>query len=373
MTRILIILRTLWTAGAQRIAINEYRWLKKLGYEPKLIFLRGTNTKGYEEMLKDIDYKVIREGHGIFTPIFYVGTKMFARDRGIESTVDLDLIMKISGIAKEEKADYLICHDQFTAIGCLKAFERNKIPFSVFVHEKVTNYSLPILGKIINDLEKKIFVKAKKVFAVTDKVARTIYEKHGINAISNYPGMDKISEKSFREKENYLITVSFWDLGRKPWDYVEVIKNVDDYKLLFVGNWRVKKAKEYFFKKVKEEGIESKVEMLEGVSESKLHELYDKSKFLIRFGYGEYGLATPFIEAMQHTLPVIINDELGTADLAKRYNVGLVIHGINIKEIKEFLKNMNENKYKELQLGIAKIQKEYTWENHTKKLVEGIT
>lgn len=64
-------------------------------------------------------------------------------------------IMKISGIAKEEKADYLICHDQFTAIGCLKAFVKNKIPFSVFVHEKVTNYSLPILGKIINNLEKK--------------------------------------------------------------------------------------------------------------------------------------------------------------------------------------------------------------------------
>ena len=59
--------------------------------------------------------------------------------------------------------------------------------------------------------------------------------------------------------------------------------------------------------------------------------------------------------------------------MATRYNVGLVIHGINIKEIKEFLKNINENKYKELQLGIAKIQKEYTWENHTKKLVEGIT
>ena len=95
-------------------------------------------------------------------------------------------------------------------------------------------------------ITQKIFIKAKKVFAVTDKVARTIYEKHGINAISNFPGMDKISEKSFREKENYLITVSFWDLGRKPWNYLEVIKNVDDYKLLFVGNWRVKKAKEYF-------------------------------------------------------------------------------------------------------------------------------
>ncbi|MFP3130801.1 MAG: hypothetical protein RXR51_04375 [Nitrososphaeria archaeon] len=60
--KILILLRILWTAGAQRIAINKYNWLKKLGYEPELVFLRKGNAKGYEEMLKDINYKVVREG-----------------------------------------------------------------------------------------------------------------------------------------------------------------------------------------------------------------------------------------------------------------------------------------------------------------------
>jgi len=138
--KILILLRILWTAGAQRIAINEYNWLKKLGYEPELVFLRKGNTKGYEEMLKDINYKVVREGNGILTPLFYAGTKLFARDRGIESTVDLDLIMKVPEIAKMEGADYLICHDQLAGIGGLKAKEKYNIPYSVFIHEKVATY-----------------------------------------------------------------------------------------------------------------------------------------------------------------------------------------------------------------------------------------
>jgi len=43
--KILILLRILWTAGAQRIAINEYNWLKKLGYEPELVFLRKGKYK----------------------------------------------------------------------------------------------------------------------------------------------------------------------------------------------------------------------------------------------------------------------------------------------------------------------------------------
>jgi hypothetical protein len=83
------------------------------------VFLRKGNTKGYEEMLKDINYKVGREGNGILTPLFYAGTKLFARDRGIESTVDLDLIMKVPEIAKREgtELEFVI---MVIAVSCVK-------------------------------------------------------------------------------------------------------------------------------------------------------------------------------------------------------------------------------------------------------------
>ncbi|WP_016732452.1 glycosyltransferase family 4 protein [Saccharolobus islandicus] len=369
MGKILIVLRILWTAGAQRIAINEYKWLKKLGHEPKIVFLRATKTKGYEELLKDVKFRVIRYGNGVLTPLFYLPTKLFSPDRGIESTIDLDLILKIPKIAKEEEADYMICHDQFAGIGCYQTYKKMGIPYSVFIHEKVINYSKPVLGNIMNDIERKVLSNARRVFAVTDKVAKTVYEKHKINAIPNYPGMDKISERSFSEKENFLITVSFWDYGRRPWDYLEVIKHIEGYKLLMVGNWRIEKAKKDIIKKVKEEKLDERVKLMEGVSENELSELYDKSRFLIRFGYGEYGPAMTVIESIQHTTPVIINDELGTAELVSKYNLGLVTHGLDYDTIRNFISKIDEEDYKKLQNNINRVQKEYSWESHTRKLI----
>jgi len=82
------------------------------------------------------------------------------------------------------------------------------------------------LGKFVNDLKRKVLTKARKVFAVTEKVKETIYQKHGIMAEVNYPRMDKISEAPYSKKENLLISVSFCDFGRRPWDYVEHMKNI---------------------------------------------------------------------------------------------------------------------------------------------------
>ncbi len=184
--------------------------------------------------------------------------------------------------------------------------------------------------------------------------------------------MDKISERHFSEKEDVLLAVSFWDLGRRPWDYLEVVKHLD-YKLILAGNWRVKNAKEKVVESIKLMGLKDKVSLVEGISENQLRELYNKAKFVIRFGYGEFGPAISVIEAIQHTTPVIINDELGTAELVKRYNLGLVVHGIDVRSIKEFINKIDEKTYSQLQDNIKKVQNIYTWLNHVTKLIDTIT
>ena len=108
-----------------------------------------------------------------------------------------------------------------------------------------------------------------------------------------------------------------------------------------VGNWRLRSAKENFLKKIKEKKMDDKVILKEGVSESELHSLYEKSKFAVRFGYGEYGPSMLTIEAIQYTLPLIINDELGTVKIIKENSAGVVVHEINYSEIKEFLNKID--------------------------------
>ena len=49
---------------------------------------------------------------------------------------------------------------------------------------------------------------------------------------------------------------------------------------------------------------------------------------------------------------------------------GYVVHEINYSAIKEFLNQIDQNKYQVLQSNIKKLQQKYSWLNHAKKLVD---
>ncbi|QKR00854.1 glycosyltransferase family 4 protein [Metallosphaera tengchongensis] len=367
--KILILLRILWTAGAQRIAINEYKTLKELGHEVKIVFLRNSKTKGYEELLKGVDYTVIRNGSGLLTPFFFLATKLFAPDRGSESVVDLDLIRMVPKIVKKEGADYLICHDQWAGLGCYYAKRELGIPYSVFIHEKLSNYNIPILGKLANNLEKDALYNADKVLAVTEKVANSVKEKYSLNVEVNYPGMELLDCEPLSRRENIILSVSFWDSGRKPELYLNIAERFEKYKLVLAGNWRISSLKQDIINEIKRRGLTDRVFLRDNLKESELAELYRKSKFFLRFGFGEYGLATGVIEALGHCLPVIINDQLGTAYMVRENNIGKVLSNIDADEIKAFVENMKENEYTELQSNIREVILKYSWESHVKKLL----
>ena len=122
--------------------------------------------------------------------------------------------------------------------------------------------------------------------------------------------------------------------------------------------------------KLKKRKLEKKVIMKQGIMESELIELYQKSKFVIRFGFGEYGLGTATIEAIQNGDPLIINSDLGTAELVNRYSCGIVLNNIDANSIKKFIdENNNEDSYKSLQDNIIKLSNDYSWRKHAERLV----
>jgi len=369
--RVLIVLRILWTAGAQRIAVNEYRWLRELGHEPRILFLRGHGTRGYEELLKGVDYRVLREGPGPLSPVLAAATKLFARDRGAESAVDLDLIAKVPEVAREERADYLVCHDQWAGLGCERARRELGIPYSVFIHERLSDYGVPVLGRVVSGWERRVLEGAARVLAVTEKVARSVEEKHGVRAEVNYPGMDPVGpDAPYSARRRVLLSVSFWDRGRRPEVYLDVARAMPEgYRLLMAGNWRIAGLKEEFLRRVRAEGLEDRVEVRDGIPEGELGSLYDSSLFLLRFGFGEYGLATSVIEAMQHALPVIINGELGTSRLIEECGCGLVTGGVDPGKVAEFLSRVDESEYSRMQRSIAGMRAKYTWRRHAEMLL----
>ena len=368
--KIIILVRILWTAGAQKIAIREARELEALGNQVELVFLRGKKLPEYDELLEGIDYKIISEtGNSIFSPLYQYITHKFMPDRGVETRVDYNLIRYFPKYIKNKKVDYIICHDQLAGLAGYYTFKKLGVKYSVIIHERLS-FNSSILGKMWQKYEHKVLEKAIDVFTITEKIADSVQKIQNVKANANYPGMDVQRTTEFFKKENSLIAVAMWDYGRKPELYLDIIEKVPDFILYFVGNFRIKELENEFKDEIKKRKLEKKVIMKQGIMESTLIELYQKSKFVIRFGFGEFGLGTATTEAMQNCVPLIINSELGTAGLVNRYSCGLVLNDIATNTINRFIdENNNENSYKILQDNIVKLSNNYSWRKHAERLL----
>lgn len=370
--KIAIFVRILWIAGAPRIAIREAKELSKLGHDVKLIFLRRSNAFfGYEDMLDGIDYEIIADSNkSLLVPLYDYLTGKFVPDKKGEGRVDYNLIRKIPYIARNEKADIVICHDQYTGIGGYYAFKKFGIPYNVVLHERVDIELRTILHKLEDRYMKKTLQNACRVTAMTDKIGRTAFEQHGIRCEVSYPGLDFREFNKFENKENTLITISFWSSWRRPMFYLDVLERLPDFTLYMVGNWIDKNLRNEFVEKIEQRNLSKRVILISGIRESELRILYDKSKFVVRFGYGEYGVAMAVIEGLQSGVPVIINKELGSSEFVEKYGVGQIIEELDPVKVSNSITRLNnEASYSEIQTRILKLETDYSWVEHAKKLI----
>ena len=130
--RIVVLVRILWTGGAQKIAIREAENLQKFGHDVRLVFLRETESgKLLHESLKNLKWEVYSKSGGK-NPLYSFITAHFSSDRKGEGTVDYDLITNFAKHFSRDDADYVICHDQFAGIAGYKIKKglESLIPYS---------------------------------------------------------------------------------------------------------------------------------------------------------------------------------------------------------------------------------------------------
>ena len=371
--KIVILVRILWTAGAPKKAIREAKELLNMGHEVELIFLRkSVNMKGYDDILAGINYRIItNQNKSIFVPLFDYITGLFAPDRKGDGRLDYNLIRHFPSYISKSPPNYIICHDQFSGLAGFYAMKKLGVPYSVLMHERVNSTKSGLLSKLADRYISKVLKKACSVIASTDKIAETVRSKYHVACTTNYQGFDKLEFKRYTERENILMAISMWDIGRKPTVYLDVLEGIPAYKLYIVGNWRSEKLFTDFCNEVDKRNLSSRVIILRNVSEYDLNTLYDRTKFVIRFGFGEFGESHAFFEGLQRGVPIIMNSDLGSSELAKKYLVGLVMDKIDISTIREFLLEYdNDESYTKLQANINKIIADYTWESHARKLVD---
>lgn len=373
--KIIILVRILWTAGTQKIAIAEATQLANEGHDVELVFLRGSKMWVADELLKGVKYTVIsKDGESFFSPLYGFITHIFAPNRGSESRVDFNLIRKFPKYVRSKNVDYIICHDQFAGIAGYYCWKKLKIKYSVFLHELLITHDVPILGRLWKWYELKVLNNATKIFAVTDAVNRSVAKHVKIKVITNWPGMDVNSNVGFEFKKDIIIAAAFWDAGRRPNVYLDLLESLSNFTLYFIGNWHTPKLKEDFIQSIKQKNLSDRIVMKYGIDESELGRLYDESKFSIRFGFGEGGVGTSTIESIQHCVPVIVNRDLGISDLIAANNCGLVLSNIDRDAVRDFLsKNNNQVSYQELQNRIRDLASSHSWKEHARILVHDIS
>ena len=366
--KIVILVRILWSAGAQKIAINEAIEFKRQGHDVELIFLRrGKTWKVYEDLLLKVNYRVISKGRSsIFTGIYSFITGLFLPDRKGEGRIDYDLLRKFPKFIAGTKFDKIICHDEWAGIAGKAAKKKLNIPYEVFLHERLGGLNLPIFGKMAEKYRMKVLSNASRVYSITEKISNDTFDRFGINPIPDPPGFEELSTVNVEKKANRIVSASMWDSGRNPFFFIELEKVLDNYEILLLGNWRNQEYYDLFMKSLPEN---SRIKIKTNISEDEKRQLIGESKFLVRFGNMEYGLATAVVESISYGTPVIINSELGTADLVQKYKVGFVLQTADPIAVADILNSFKKEEYNQMLRNINTLKKSWTWTDHVMKLL----
>ena len=112
-----------------------------------------------------------------------------------------------------------------------------------------------------------------------------------------------------------------------------------------------------------------RIKIKTNISEDEKRLLVGENKFLVRFGKMEYGLTTAVVESISYGTPVIINSELGTADLVQKYKVGFVLQTADPIAVADILNSFKEGEYNQMLRNINNLKKSWTWTDHVMKLL----
>ena len=371
--KIIILVRILWTAGAQKIAIAETKQLTEMGHKVKLIFLRKTESgNNLLNKLEEIDYEIFSGENYKPRGLYSFITGIFMPDRKGDGTLDYNLINKFAKSVKKGDADYIICHDQWAGMAGLKIKKRLGIPYSVMMHEHINGkYSVPLLGRIATNTERKVLKNADKIFAVTEKIANNVTSVYGFKCTPDLVGMTLQKTRNFHDRNDIILATSTWGKDRSPDIYLDIITAIPNFKLYFIGRWNLKSEFEDFKANVQTRNLQEKVVINDNIPDEELDKLYASSKFVIRFsGTSEYGPGISTVCSISHLTPVITDSVLGISDIITKYGGGCITDKNNINKITDFiLENNNEINYNKLQNELMSITKEYTWEYHCKILI----
>ena len=169
-------------------------------------------------------------------------------DNNNEGRLDYNLIRHFPRYVSKGPPDYIICHDQYSGLAGFYAMKKLGVPYSVLIHERVDSTKKGVLSTLVDRYITKVLKKACSVIASTDKIAETVRNKYHVDCTTNYQGFDKAIFKKYTERENILMAISMWDIGRRPTIYLDILEGIPAYNLCLPKYRRILSCLQTFLK-----------------------------------------------------------------------------------------------------------------------------
>lgn len=376
MLKIGVLIDQLSLGGVTKIASEEVRYLKKLGYKVDLLVLLRTKQKKFINLIdSEIKIKFLSDK---FPKIFrrYFKFPFFY----YFSSFHITSPFVINRAIRKNDYDLIIAHGTYTCLSAIGLFKKVKVPFIAYIWDPVSY----ILRRVYSNTRLRFFFPILKPIAyfvdniiVKNSIATvTGSEVHYKNLKSFdenkifivYPGCKEINNYN-NNKEKFILSVTRWDFGKKPEFLLEVMKRLkNEYNLIVAGGWLRDKQKSKFEKAIITENLSNKVKVLGYVSNNKLERLFSKAKVLIYPNFEAFGLTG--LEAASFGCPIIFPKGSGVTDLYEHGKQGFFPEEGNVDEFVKYLNIILYDDDLALEMGKSafKIAKNYTFYEHAKNL-----
>lgn len=365
-----VVCRILWPGGIARVAIAEAEELSKLGYKVDLVFLRRTNRKGYAI---NFPHRVINEAKSnerIIGRFLRIITYYFNSDRGPESTIDLDYLLKFE--ITRPKYDIIIYTDQlasiFSSIG--KILKGGKTVIHIF---ETARKSKNINTSLQRYIERVGVFKHDAIIASSDTTKEILIDAGYENVYTIYQGApNEIKRIPIEEKTDTAISVTMWDAWRQPELYADIARRLTFGKLVLAGNWADEAYRVRFLERILNMHLEDKIEVTGPLSQDELEELYKKAKVFIRFGKNELGMGTGNLEAISYGIPLVVNKSIGVSRFIEDGKSGFIVEEKDIECIATKIEKLftDTELWTRMSSNVTEMAIKMTWQSRSRELEE---
>lgn len=335
--RVAYVCRVLWDGGVQRVAIAQTEALRSGGIPCDLFFLRAASVHTYAlptgtRILEEPGERPRSTARGLARSI----TGLFARHRGPEASVDLDLLWRIRGELRSY--DVVVYNDQYAGVlGAYLRLTRGQ-PYLLLLHELYPAESVGVrsLRPLAHLLDWLMLLLAPRIMVFSPELQRRIerdFSGRTFRGAYGTPPAVELVPATARERRRVL-SLTVWDRGRHPESILALARLRPEFRFIVAGQWADSEHRREF----EREAIgHSNVVVTGPISEDRRLSLLRESLIYLRLGYGESGPGMGGMEALANGCLVIANRGLGLSGILTAGEDGFVTESASPLEVASVL------------------------------------